>query len=172
MYDSLKILSIILSSFDINPDIFDLREYFSKYLNAIAIKIFSPEVIWLKRHTLPSLLLISKLYLKNRTRISINIYDFDSSSLTPDIFDLSICFKKSEKVEFAVKYEYPESGVDSEIFERLYKKAAQDYFYVPLLSLFSLFNISPFRIIPPQVRVGPKYFLIYSGVTSYAESIS
>lgn len=101
----------------------------------------------------------------------INIFNFDPIEPSINTFDVSQCYKNKDKTEFAIAFDYPKD-IDKTSFEEIFERYVEKKFYEPILSALSVYNVSPLRIIPPEIRASNNGFVIYTGLTNYAPPIS
>lgn len=88
-----------------------------------------------------------------------------------ETFDVSQCYKNKEKTQFAISFDLP-LDVDKTSFKQNFERHVKKKFYEPMLSALSIYDISPLRIIPPEIRASDSGFVIYTGLTNYAPPIS
>jgi hypothetical protein len=102
---------------------------------------------------------------EGKGRIVVNIYDFNTRVSSFRDFDISPCFPPKDKIEFGISFKY-ENGIDKDTFRGLFMNVIGELYYTPILNALAIFNISPFRIMPPRVQAHENGFVIYSGVTN------
>jgi hypothetical protein len=103
-------------------------------------------------------------------RIVANIYDFSPRVSSFKEFDISSCFPPKDKIEFGIAFKY-ENGIDKNTFRNLFMNVIEELYYTPVLNALAIFNISPFRIIPPRIQAHETGFVLYSGITNTSAPI-
>ncbi len=107
----------------------------------------------------------------NATQV-MHFYDYDTTILSTDGFDFtSQCFTSQQKKMFAIKYLYP-LGMNAEMFREYFQLKVRQQFYLPLIESLSIYNFSPFRLVPSTIKAFDKHFVLYTGFTDRPEDIS
>ncbi|RMZ95133.1 antigen B membrane [Brachionus plicatilis] len=99
------------------------------------------------------------------------MFNFDPVEPSFKTFDVSQCYKNKEKIQFAISFDYPQD-IDKIVFKEIFERYVEKKFYEPILSALSVYNLSPLRIIPSEIRASNSGFVIYTGLTSYAPPIN
>lgn len=105
-----------------------------------------------------------------------HFYDFDSTIKTSDDFDITACYSGNQKKEFAIRYKYPQLDAgpltfNAAVFKYNFELRAKQTFYLSVIESLSIYNYSPFRVIPPKIVADDDGFTVYTGFSDRAEDI-
>lgn len=101
--------------------------------------------------------------------ISNNFFNYDTSLIPLETFDITKCFTDRAKITFSISFNYT-TDVTEEVFQAYFQNLIEGYFLVPLTNAISQYeeSLSPLRFRAPKVLPYKDKFTIQSAVVDTA----